>query len=622
MRDAIVAAEDRTFFKNSGVDPLAILRAGWRDVTGSRIQGGSTITQQYVKQVYTNQQRTVLRKVKEAALAVRLERRLSKSEILTRYLNTTYFGNGSYGVQAASKFYFGVPIRDLDLDPTTGHRNSSLSLGRAAMLAGLVPAPSFWNPVHSMTEARSHQLEVLNRMVQDAKISPQQASDAYGREPPRIVKASVPEPPTIAPEFRDYVRQVLDKSKSFSPDEIFQGGLRVTTTLDLDLQQAVVDAMRAVLPNHADPEAAVVALDPRTGDIRALTTRVNRKGRNAYTRDGFDLALQAQRSTGSTIKPFTLSVALEHGHSAGEGVCAPGTAYVKNPGGTPNPYPIHNAEGGGGCYTLKSALWHSVNTVYGPLALKVGLKRVLERAVAAGLAPAANLLTHPNLPSRSIGGGDDVTPISEAVAYSTLVNHGVRHDPRSILVVRSGGTGGPDAGNVVFRAPKPRGTTVMPRRIADEVTDIMRGVVDEGTATKARQPFPVYGKTGTTNNSGDAWFVGCTPTLCIATWMGYDKVRPMHNVEGVRSVYGGSLPAKIFATAWEKYREIKAAEKAPREGAVSQAPKHPTVTTRPQPSRTPSPRPTAKGSPTPKPEPSGPPSTTPIPTVLPSLKPP
>ena len=601
MRDAIVSAEDRTFFKNSGVDPLAIVRAGWKDVTGSRIQGGSTITQQYVKQVYTNQNRTVLRKVKEAALAVRLERRLSKDEILTRYLNTTYFGNGAYGVQAAAKYYYGVPIKDLNLDPATGKRSSSLALGRAAMLAGLVPAPSVWNPVHSMTLAREHQLDVLNRMVHDGKITAQQASDAYGLKPPHIVKATTPEPPTLAPEFRDYVRTRLDET--FTPDQLYQGGLRVTTTLDLDLQQALVKAVKQVLPNNNDPEAAVIAMDPRSGDIRALTTRVSRKGEHAYKTGGFDLALAAARSTGSTIKPFTLSVALQRGHSLGEGVCAPGVARVPNPGGKPNPYPIHNAEGGGGCYTLKSALWDSINTVYGPLALKVGLKRVLQRGVDAGLGPADRVL-RPLVPAKSIGGGLEVTPISEAVAYSTLVNHGVRSDPRSILVVRSGGSGATDSGDVVFRAPKPRGSAVIPRKIADQVTDAMQGVVDHGTATRAQQDFPVYGKTGTTNDYTDAWFVGCTRTLCIATWMGYDKLKSMRNVEGTGRVFGGTLPAEIFAKSWQNYRAIKAAEKNPA-GVSSPTPTHQVrKSPRPQPSRTPTPRPTVVPSKSPEPQPS------------------
>jgi penicillin-binding protein 1A len=407
------------------------------------------------------------------------------------------------------------------------------------------------------------------------------------------------------------VRTRLDQT--FTPDQLYQGGLRVTTTLDLDLQQAVIKAVKEVLPSSDDPEAAVVAIDPRTGDIRALTTRVSRKGEHAYRTGGFDLALSAARSTGSTIKPFTLSVALQHGHTLDEGVCAPSVARVPNPGGTPNPYPIHNAEHGGGCYTLESALWDSVNTVYGPLALKVGLKTVLQRAVDAGLAPAERVL-HPLVPAKSIGGGLEVTPVSEAVAYSTLVNHGLRNDPRSILVVRSGGSGAPDSGQVVFRAPKAQGRSVIPRKVADQVTGAMEGVVDHGTATRARQDFPVYGKTGTTNDYTDAWFVGCTRTLCIATWMGYDKLKSMRNVAGASRVFGGTLPAQIFADSWDNYRAIKAAEKNP-EGVPSPSPSHKAKRiVRPQPSRTPSPRPSvapsksanpsASATPSPKPKPS------------------
>jgi len=219
----------------------------------------------------------LLRKVREAALAVRLEHRLSKDEILTRYLNTTYFGNGTYGVQAAAKYYFGVPIKDLALDHRTGKRSSALALGRATMLAGLVPAPSLWNPVRDMSEARVHQLNVLNHMVEDGKISAQEASDAYGYRPPTIVKQSAPEVPTIAPEFRDLVHTRL--AETFTPDELFKSGLHVTTTLDLDLQKAAVNAVREVLPKKTDPEAAVVAVDPRTGDIRAMATKVNRHGK-------------------------------------------------------------------------------------------------------------------------------------------------------------------------------------------------------------------------------------------------------------------------------------------------------------------------------------------------------
>jgi penicillin-binding protein 1A len=612
MRDAIVAAEDRTFFSNSGVDPFAIGRAAWKDITGSQIQGGSTITQQYVKQVYTNSQRTLLRKVREAALAVRLEHKLSKDEILTRYLNTVYFGNGTYGIQAAAKFYFGVPIKNLDVDTRTATRSPSLALGRAAMLAGLVPAPSVWNPVRSMTDARKHELEVLNRMVEDGKVTAQQASDGFGHQPPTIVKQTQPEVPTIAPEFRDVVRTRL--ADTFTPDELFKSGLHVTTTLDLDLQKAAVNAVASVLPSKSNPEAAVVAIDPRTGDIKAMTTRVNRNGKYTYETGGFNLATSAPRSSGSTIKPFTLAVALQKGRSVNDRICAGSTARVPNPGGTPNPYVIHNAEPAGGCYSLASALQHSVNTIYGPLALKVGLKTVLETAVAAGFGPADRVL-RPLVPAKSIGGGLEVTPLSEAVAYSTLANHGVKELARTILTVRAGGGTSPESGDVVYKAPRAKGERVMSAAIADEVVDVLKGVVEKGTATRARQHFTVFGKTGTTNDETDAWFVGCTDTLCIATWMGYDrsfkangKPNSMVNVEGVRRVYGGTLPAEIFSQTWKKYEEYQRARLHPEQTAKPSPTSKPHRTSSPRPRKTqpPSARPTKTTSPTPSPQPTSP----------------
>jgi penicillin-binding protein 1A len=615
MRDAIVAAEDRTFFSNSGVDPFAIGRAAWRDITGSRIQGGSTITQQYVKQVYTNSQRNLLRKVREAALAVRLEHKLSKDEILTRYLNTVYFGNGTYGIQAAAKYYFGVPVKSLDLDARTGKRSPSLALGRAAMLAGLVPAPSVWNPVRSLTDARKHELEVLNRMVQDGKITAQQASDGYGRQPPTIVKQTQPEVPTIAPEFRDLVRTRL--ADTYTPDELFKSGLHVTTTLDLELQRAAVTAVASVLPGKNNPEAAVVAIDPRNGDIKAMTTRVNRNGKYAYETGGFNLATSAPRSSGSTIKPFTLAVALQKGRSVNDQVCAGSTARVPNPGGTPNPYFIHNAEPAGGCYSLASALQHSVNTIYGPLALKIGLKTVLEQAVAAGFGPADRVL-RPLVPAKSIGGGLEVTPLSEAVAYSTLANHGVKQIARTILTVRAGGGTSPESGEVVYRAPRATGQRAMPAAIADQVVDVLKGVVEKGTATRARQNFTVFGKTGTTNDETDAWFVGCTDKLCIATWMGYDRpyktngtANSMVNIEGVSRVYGGTLPAEIFSQTWKKYEQYQQARLHPEQSAK------PSPTSRPQRSSSPRPRKTPVASPRPTKTVTAPPSPTQQPSPTP-----
>src|SRR4051794_6935589 len=274
MKDAIVAAEDERFFAHSGVDPLAAVRALWRDVTGAKLQGGSTLTQQYVKNVYTGSQRTALRKLREASLAIRLEQHLSKQQILTRYLNTLYLGNGTAGVQAASKYYYGVPIQQLDLNRVTGQPDQSLALARAATLAGFVPAPSLYNPVKNPRIARERELYVLNQMVKNRMISSQQASAAYGNNLPKIVARSQVDAPTIAPEFRDYVSQQLTGTLAFDDSTLFDSdGVKVRTTLDLDLQKAAVHALASVLPSKSNPEAAIVAVDPRNGDIRALTTK-------------------------------------------------------------------------------------------------------------------------------------------------------------------------------------------------------------------------------------------------------------------------------------------------------------------------------------------------------------
>jgi membrane peptidoglycan carboxypeptidase len=541
MRQAIVSAEDEHFFDHAGVDPRAIARALVRDVTGSTTQGGSTITQQYVKNVYVGSERTPLRKLREAAIAVRLEQRMSKDDILTQYLNTLYLGNGLYGVQAAAKYYFGVPIQQV-------------SRAQAAMLAGIAPAPSAWNPATNFEAARSRQLYTLNRMVANRYLTVQEASDAYRVPPVLKVEKAQPET-TIAPEFRDLVETQL--RRDLGDQQLFRGGLRVTTTLDSDLQKALVQAVADVVPKPTDPQAAAIAIDPRSGDIKALTTK--RDG--GYSRNGFNLATQAARSTGSVIKPFTLAAALENGASVNDRYDAPQCITIPNPGGTPNPYRPCNAEPEEvGTYSLRTAMELSVNTVYAPLARDVGLRKVMDAAGAAGLAPPANLKT--NL-ANSLG--VEVTPISVATAYSTLVNHGVRHDPRTVLAIRSGGSGGADAGDIVREEPAaPAGQQALPADVADTVRDVLRGVVDRGTGTAARQDFPVYGKTGTTDDFTNAWFAGCTPELCLVTWMGYNseslpsgQPNSMRNVEGVGTVMGGTLPAQVFAQALANYRELR-----------------------------------------------------------------
>jgi penicillin-binding protein 1A len=518
-------------------------------------------------------------------------------------------------VQAASRFYFGVPVQDLDLDPATGKRAPSLALARAATLAGIAPAPSDWNPVHDAKAARKREIYVLNRMIKNNMISSQQASEAYGSGLPRIVAQSQPDAPTIAPEFRDLVEQRLKNVFTGNYDnEMFDsGGVKVRTTLDLDLQQAVVEAIRQVLPKATDPEAAAAAVDPRTGDIRALAEKKD----GGYKKGGFDLATDIRRSSGSTIKPFTLAVALQQGHRLDESAYAPECIRVAAG------YRPCNAERGSSYQTLRSALVNSINTVYAPLAVKVGLDKVIALADAAGMRVGALNCFAAGKPCDSYALGIPVAPLFEASAFGALTRRGVAHEPNSILDVTS-----TDDGDVFDNVKGGVAHRVLPAPIADQVTAAMREVVDHGTGTAARQPQPVAGKTGTTDNFTNAWFTGCTASVCISVWMGYDKefvnhrAHEMKNVESVRGgVFGGTLPARIFARAFANYREIVARRNAPApspsaSAAFSPRPRpapRPTATVRPKPSHSPSPV-----APSPSDTPSESPTTQPSTSLLPT----
>ena len=584
MRQAIIAAEDERFLQHKGIDPLATMRAVFRDLTGGVTQGASTLTQQYVKNAYVGNERTVLRKVREAALAVRLERKLSKREILTAYLNALYLGNGLYGVQAAAQYYFGVPVKDLDLDQRRHRRDPLLALARASLLAGIAPAPSAWNPVKDFTTARARQRYTLNRMVVGGDATPQQVSDAYQLDV-RPLQISPPDPTSVAPEFADVVKARLRERYTGNEDAFFRGGLRVLTTLDLDLQTAVTQALREVLPDASDPQAAVVAIDYRSGDVKAMATirrvpqRVDRDGKvvrraiDGYRQKlGFNLATNAQRSSGSTIKPFTLAQALIEGKSPDEQRYGPARDSIPNPGAKPNPYVYGNsADGEAGTFTLRAALAKSVNTIYLPLAVEVGRGKVAELAMQAGLRGA---IAPDNL-SFGIGAGVEVTPLSEANAYGTFANGGVHVAPRYYTEIRTGGSG-TNPGLVFDRAAAPKGDRVMSGSVAGQVVAAMTDVVTNGTYQADPQPFVFFGKTGTTDDSVDAWWVGCIPSqhVCISTWMGYEDTvcrspatgshvvgsscGGMRDVHGVPQVFGGTLPAKIFARSQEILRQLQA----------------------------------------------------------------
>jgi penicillin-binding protein 1A len=637
MRDAIISAEDERFLKHSGVDPLATIRAAFRDLTGTgATQGGSTLTQQYVKNAYVGKDRTALRKIREAALAVRLEQRLSKEEILTDYLNALYLGNGLYGVQAASKYYFDVPVKSLDLNKHTGRHDPILGLARASMLAGIAPAPSSWNPVKDFRTARIRQQYTLNRMVVNRYATPQEASDAYHHDV-KPLRVSPTEKVKLAPEFVDYVTAKIKADPTYDEDVFFRGGLRVKTTLDLDLWQAFSQALNEVLPDATDPQAAMVAVDFRNGDVKAIATKrrvpervdnktgkVTRKAITDYEQKfGFNLATNAQRSTGSTIKPFTLAVALSQGQTLDTSRYAPNCLDLPNPGGFPNPYHFCNSDKSeSGRFSLRRAMADSVNTVYLPLAKEVGRSKVAAFAQRAGLS---GRIRSGNL-SFGIGAGVEVTPLSEAVAYATFANGGVHVSPRTFTEIRTGASG-TDPGQVLERSGTSNRNRVLRPQVANDVVTALTDVVQSGTGTAAHQPFPVFGKTGTTNDSTDAWFTACIPdqNICIATWMGYEDIScasktthvvgtscgGMKNLKGFKQVFGGTLPAKLFARSQEILRQIKADRAARAAGLLPS----PTPTpTRPVKVRT-------SATPTTAPVPTRPATPTPTKTVAPTASP-
>lgn len=637
MQQAIMSAEDARFLDHKGVDPLATIRAAYRDLTGGRRQGGSTITQQYVKYAYVGNDRTLLRKVREAGFSVRLESRKSKQEILTDYLNVLYLGNSTYGVQAASKYYFGVEVKALATDETRpgSPPDESLALARASMLAGIAPAPSAWNPVADFATARLRQKYTLNQMVINGYITSEQASDAYRREQAVVpLRETDPDPPSTAPEYADLVEAQLKAAYKDDPDRLDRGGLRVRTALDTDLQEAVTRAVREVLPDPDDPQAAVVAVDITNGDVKALTTlrrypaKQGRPAVTGYERKGFNLAANANRSTGSTIKPFTLAVALQEGLTLGTRRPAPGCDDIPDPTAPNGVYRYCNAAGedsrGRGSLTLQAALQRSVNTVYLPLAIEVGRPKIKQLMLDAGVVANEDAF---GTAQKSFGLGTTalVTPLSMASAFGTLLNHGEYMKPRFLLETR-------DVDGTVLstapQAPEPV-RRAMPADVADRVAEAMSGVTAAaGTAPRARQDFPVFGKTGTTNDSTDAWFIGCAQApqnLCIATWMGYEDqictgiqggaCGGMKNLHGARQVYGGTLPAQVFDRTFEILADIQAASQREAAGLAPSREAEPSPSARrPSPSAA-APTPSA-AAPVPSPEAPTPSPAAPVPTTV------
>ena len=545
MRQAIVSVEDQRFFDHKGIDVRGVARALWADVRRQAIvEGGSTITQQFVKNAYIRNERTLARKVREAALAWQLEQRWSKDRILTAYLNTIYFGNGAYGIQQASRAYFDKGAKFLELH-------------EAALLAGIPADPARYDPVTSPRSAKERRRHVLGLMLGQGKVTRADYRRASNALLPLPEDVRLPGTRGPAAYFVNYVKdQLVEK---YGAGRVFGGGLRVTSTIDLELQDLARQAIEKILRNPDGPAAALVAVEPETGAVRAMFG-----GRN-FRESQFNLAAQAERQPGSAFKPIVLATAMREGIS-------PATELDSRPVSIDAGDRIwkvtnydHTYLGG---VSLSRAMVSSDNTVYAQLTDIVGPKEIVKTAHALGIKSPLDAYF-------SIGlGSGAVNPLEMARAYATIANGGRRVDgslfgdrPRVVESVER-----IRASQVEENAPSP--TQVVESDQAAVLTDILQDVVRGGTGTRASiSGQSVAGKTGTTDNYADAWFVGYTPELAVAVWVGYpDRLRPMLTEFGGEPVTGGTLPAQIwkeFVSSLEDSDENPSFDYPPSLGGVS-----------------------------------------------------
>jgi penicillin-binding protein 1A len=620
MRNAIIAIEDRRFYTNSGVDIRGIARAFVQDVVQKKaVQGGSTITQQFVKNALRAQnQRTIFQKLREAALAYHLTRKWSKPKILTQYLNSIYFGNGAYGIESAARTYFGKD------HPGCGSRGKRMCVSvlrpeEAALLAGVVANPSGYDPVAHPVAAERRRNLVLQRMFEQGRLGRLQYFNARQEALPAVT-----EPPTVnttAPYFTTWIRQQL--VDRFGARRSFEGGLKITTTLDADLQQTAENTVKRYFSNPGGPTAALVALDNDTGEVRAMVG-----GRDYNTRP-FNLATQGQRQPGSAIKPFILAEALRRGISPAS-VWPSRKRIFTVPGGS-DKFVVNNFESSySGTNTLAGALTASDNSIFAAVGLQVGTKRIARLARQMGIRTPVS-----SNPAMTLGGlKQGVTPLDMAHAYETFAANGLRIYG-SLGASKQGPVGlrtvstlpRPGRAPVVLAKNKIRRRRVLPKDIAQESDGIMATVIQRGTGKRAGLADGTFaaGKTGTTENSGDAWFVGFTDRLTVAVWVGYpDKLKPMLTEFGGRPVEGGTFPALIwhdFMTGANKIIDDRVARERVRKGLPPEDPtKRRTTTTAPTPPTAVAPPAPAEGGDVPAP-PTAPPASSGGATTAPQATP-
>ncbi len=521
LAKATIAIEDRRFYEHGGVDFKGIARALVADIkAGKVVEGGSTITQQLVRNLYISREKTLNRKLKEACLAIKLADARSKSWILTSYMNQVYYGNHAYGVQAAAQTYF-------------SRRAAGLSLAQAALLAGLPQAPSVYDPFNRPQEAINRRDEVLQAMLKSRMITPTQYLAAVRVRKLHLVPGRL-YTRIREPYFFSYVRDEL--IKQYGANTVRSGGLRVYTTIDPRLQVAARKAITDTLYESNDPAAAVVSINPKNGAIRAMTAVTP-----GNTKNQFNLAAQARRQAGSTFKTFVLTAAVEQGMNpaATSYVSAP-FRYQPDPYSTPWEVATYDHSYLGATSVVNATL-RSDNTVFAQMSLDVGPENIADVAHRLGVRSSLKTKEGAYVPSMGLG-SIPVSPLDMASAYATLAAGGIYSKPTAIKrVVLANGKADTDAG-----WGKPQRRRVIPDWVASTVVGILEQNMTSGTGTGAYFGRTSAGKTGTTDNYTDAWFCGMTPTLVATVWIGFPKGEiPMESVHGI-AVSGPSFPADIW----------------------------------------------------------------------------
>ncbi|MBN1289756.1 MAG: PBP1A family penicillin-binding protein [Actinobacteria bacterium] len=517
MQNAVIAIEDIDFYEHSGVNWKAVVRALWTNVVkGSVVQGGSTITQQYVKNAYVGTKRTLWRKIQEARLAYELDRKYSKRKIMEMYLNDIYLGQSCYGIYTASYKYFGKNPQEL-------------TLPECAMLAGIIRSPSYYDPFVKPEEVQQRRNLVLKVMEQQKFITKAEM-EAASAEPMNITPKDQPIVERRYPYFCDYIIEKM--KREYGDQMVFRGGLRIYTALDPRMQDLAESTVKNMTNPEKGPDAALVCLDPRTGYIKAMV------GGKNYKVSQFNVAADGHRQAGSSFKVFVLIQALSDGVSPDKTYSSSSPMIIDLPDG--QKWKVSNYGGGGGGHmTIESATIRSVNVVYAQMIMDLGPSRVASTAKKMGIMTEID-----SNPAIALGGLTiGVTPLEMASAYGTLANNGKHAVPHSVIKIT-------DADGKVIEENKPEVEPSISSEIAFEANKILQKVVSSGTGTGAQIGRPQAGKTGTTEDNADAWFVGYTPDLVTAVWVGYPQGRV-----SMGSMTGGSMPASIWRSFMSKALE-------------------------------------------------------------------